>query len=54
MHYRDSLKGLSGVRVAVAVKDGHGTAKDAGFDCQTCRTDVESQLCIAGIKVLEI
>ena len=48
------LKGLPGVRVAVAVKDGHGTAKDAGFDCRTYRTDVESQLCIAGIKVLEI
>lgn len=52
MQSRDSLKGLPGV--AVVVKDGHGTAKDAGFDCYTCRTDVERELRTAGINVLRI
>ena len=47
---QDLLRGLPGV--AVVFEDVGGTAKDAGFDWQTCRTAVECKLHKAKIKVL--
>lgn len=58
MSSRDLLRDLPGV--AVVVKDGttreirDSLAKEARFDCQTCRADVEGKLYRAGVGMLAI
>ena len=58
MSSRDLLRDLPGL--AVVVKDGtpravkESIAKEARFDCQTCRANVESKLYRAGVGMLEI